>query len=214
MLFTVMIIDERGSTQLIRHDNGGERTWSVNLIMPRVPTKKFFCIYDAFDDNFRIKHILRKYLMESWRLSSNEQCSFNYFSKASFVKRIDHQNKAFFSSLEIVVWMFIPLTMKILKSRLNLKYFYQFWNWVWFYKIFKGKWSVFVMINISPSNIFLIMLLPSIKVVRLLLAAVSIINGSILSTVTWELIPVLISIWRRVVGKVLVNISLSFKKFP
>ena len=49
--------------------------------------KLVFCIYDAFDDDFRIKRMLGKCLKESCRLGSKEQFSFNYFPKASFVTK-------------------------------------------------------------------------------------------------------------------------------
>ena len=50
--------------------------------------KVVVCIYDAFEDNFRIKQILRKYLEENCRLSFKEQFSLNYFPYVSFVRKI------------------------------------------------------------------------------------------------------------------------------
>ena len=50
--------------------------------------KIFICTYDVFENNYKIKYKLVKYLKESFKLIYYERFPFNYFPKDSFIREI------------------------------------------------------------------------------------------------------------------------------
>ena len=59
-----------------------------NPVMPGHLLDKCRLTFDTFNNDFRVRHTLTKYLKESCRWSFGEHLSFNYFLKIPFIRAI------------------------------------------------------------------------------------------------------------------------------